>query len=67
MEAGELTVPMPSLDAMADRRREQLLQLPEGVLRLENPHLYKVSISRELHGLRAGLIEEVRQGYQANP
>lgn len=67
MEGGKATVPTPSLDEMADRCRDQLLRLPEGVLRLENPHLYKVSISRELHEMRTRLIEEVLHGYQANP
>jgi len=63
MEAGETTVPSPSLDEMADRCLEQLRRLPEGVLRLENPHIYKVSMSRGLHELRTQLIEEVQRGY----
>jgi nicotinate phosphoribosyltransferase len=63
MESGETTVPSPSLDEMADRCLEQLGRLPEGVLRLENPHIYKVSMSRGLHELRTSLIEEVQRGY----
>lgn len=66
MENGEIVVPSPSLDHLADRCRDQLERLPEGVLRLENPHIYKVSISRGLHELRTRLIEEVRRGY-VNP
>lgn len=63
MDSGEITVPSPPLDEMADRCREQLRKLPEGVLRLENPHIYKVSMSRGLHELRTQLIEEVQRGY----
>jgi nicotinate phosphoribosyltransferase len=63
MDGGEIVVPSPSLDAMADRCRIQLERLPEGVLRLENPHIYKVSVSLKLHELRARLIEDVRRGY----
>ena len=63
MEGGEIVVPSPSLDEMADRCRNQLERLPEGVLRLENPHIYKVSVSMKLHDLRLRLIEEVMQGY----
>ena len=56
MEAGEALAPAPSLDAMADRCAEQLKRLPEGTLRLVNPHIYKVSISPQLHALREKLI-----------
>lgn len=63
MENGRIMVPSPPLDVMADRCRDQLARLPEGVLRLENPHIYKVSISPGLHDLRSRLIEEVRKGY----
>ncbi|MEA5115684.1 MAG: nicotinate phosphoribosyltransferase [Geobacteraceae bacterium] len=63
MKEGEITGPSPSLDEMADRCREQMGCLPEGVLRLENPHRYKVSVSRSLNDLRMQLIDEVRRGY----
>lgn len=59
MENGQATRPTPSLDAMADRCAEQLRRLPNGSLRLFNPHLYKVSISRGLHELRQELFEKV--------
>lgn len=62
MEDGETVVPPPSLDEIADRCQDQLGRLPEGVLRLENPHIYKVSISQGLHELRTRLIDEVRKG-----
>jgi len=63
MEDGVISAPLPSLDELADRCREQLSRLPEGVLRLDNPHRYKVSVSRRLNDLRTQLIDEVRQGY----
>lgn len=63
MDGGEIVAPSPSLNQMADRCRDQLTRLPEGVLRLENPHIYKVSMSLGLHQLRTRLIDEVRKGY----
>ena len=63
MEDGKLCIPSPTLGEMADRSAEQLKLLPEGSLRLENPHIYKVSISYGLHKLRMRLIEEVHRGF----
>lgn len=63
MDGGEQIAPSPSLDAMADLCREQIQRLPEGVVRLENPHIYKVSMSQGLHELRSRLIDEVQRGY----
>ena len=63
MEDGKVCIPSPTLDEMADRSAEQLKLLPEGSLRLENPHIYKVSISYGLHNLRMRLIEEVHRGF----
>jgi nicotinate phosphoribosyltransferase len=59
MEDGRVTRPAPTLDAMADRCAAQLRRLPNGSLRLYNPHLYKVSISRGLHELRQELFDKV--------
>jgi nicotinate phosphoribosyltransferase len=49
----------PPLDTSADRSADQLKRLPEGCIRLINPHRYKVSISSGLNDLRIGLMEEV--------
>lgn len=57
MENGEICAPLPSLDALADRSVDQLRCLPEGSLRLTNPHLYKVAMSVGLHDLRTRLME----------
>ena len=63
MEDGAISASLPSLDELAARCREQLHRLPEGVLRLDNPHRYKISVSRRLNDLRTQLIDEVRRGY----
>ncbi len=57
MKGGKATDPAPSLDELADRCQSELDRLPEGTLRLTNPHRYKVSISTSLHQLR----EELRR------
>jgi nicotinate phosphoribosyltransferase len=48
--------PKESLVSIADRCREQLTRLPNGCIRLINPHRYKVSMSDKLTSLRATLI-----------
>ena len=58
MENGEIRCPLPSLDELADRSADQLRRLPEGCLRLINPHLYKVSMSGGLNELRSRLMEQ---------
>ena len=56
MRDGRRTVPDESLETMSARCRQELSLLPEGSLRLINPHRYKVSISERLHEMRSGLI-----------
>jgi nicotinate phosphoribosyltransferase len=58
MEKGRITQPPSSLDAMADRCAEQMQRLPNGTIRLTNPHIYKVAISRGLHDMRSRLMQE---------
>lgn len=55
MDAGHQTRTGPSLDAIADHAASELQRLPEGSLRLHNPHRYKVSISESLFRLRERL------------
>jgi nicotinate phosphoribosyltransferase len=59
MHDGRRTVPDESLETMAARCSCELSLLPEGCLRLINPHRYKVSISERLHEMRSGLIENL--------
>lgn len=47
--------------AIARYVRARLGQLPEEHQRFENPHAYKVGISRKLLDLRTGLAEAIRQ------
>jgi nicotinate phosphoribosyltransferase len=55
MAGGRMVKPSPSLTAMADYCAAQLRRLPEGSLRLVNPHRYKVGVSRRLLALRDDL------------
>ncbi len=55
MEQGRILQPAPSLDAMADYCADQLQRMPDGSLRLVNPHIYKVGISERLLKLRGKL------------
>ena len=56
MEGGVRLRPSPSLREMADYCAAQLRRLPEGSLRLVNPHRYKVGVSRRLLTLRDELV-----------
>jgi nicotinate phosphoribosyltransferase len=56
MEHGKQLQPAPPLAAMSDYCAQQLQRLPEGSLRLVNPHRYKVGVSRRLLTLRDELI-----------
>jgi nicotinate phosphoribosyltransferase len=55
MEKGRILQPAPALDAMADYCADQLQRMPDGSLRLVNPHIYKVGISERLFKLREKL------------
>jgi nicotinate phosphoribosyltransferase len=66
MRNGEVCAQPPSLDALADRSADQLRHLPEGSLRLTNPHLYKVSMSGGLHELRTRLMARYEKECQAD-
>jgi len=56
MENGKRLAATEPLETMKARCRSQLALLPAGCLRLVNPHIYKVSISQQLHQLRDSLI-----------
>ncbi len=64
MDGGKPCSTPPALDEIADHAAEQLRHVPEGTLRFENPHLYKVSISQKLNDMRTRLIEEVHRGFR---
>lgn len=58
MERGQCLVPPPSLDEMSAYCAAQLKRLPQGCLRLINPHAYKVGISQKLLTLKSQLQQE---------
>jgi nicotinate phosphoribosyltransferase len=59
MRNGEMFVQEEKLETMAARCCRELSRLPEGSLRLINPHRYKISISRGLLQLRQKLLAEI--------
>jgi len=61
MDNGRISSVLPGLESCADHCADQLRRLPEGSLRLQYPHIYKVSISPGLHELR----EQLMAGYEA--
>ena len=63
MENGVRCAPSPSLESSADLAKQQLKLLPEGCLRLVNPHIYKVSISSGVNTLRLKLINQIQSKY----
>jgi len=60
MMGGARSAPEPALTAIAKRTASELRCMPEGSLRLMNPHRYRVALSPELHALRLRLIGEAR-------
>ncbi len=60
IEGGQRTRPAETLPEMQVRARSELARLPEGTLRLLNPHTYRVSLSRALQTSREALIAELQ-------
>jgi nicotinate phosphoribosyltransferase len=56
MREGAIVCELPVLTDSADRCAHQLRRLPEGCLRLINPHRYKVGMSPGLNELRQRLL-----------
>jgi nicotinate phosphoribosyltransferase len=55
---GSVETDISTAKEASDYRRRRLEQLPEGHKRFENPHIYKVGLSHQLHQLRQELIEQ---------
>ncbi|QXE92154.1 nicotinate phosphoribosyltransferase [Geomonas subterranea] len=64
MRDGARCVPTPDLERSADLASQQLQLLPDGCLRLVNPHIYKVSISSGLNTLRLKLMNHIQSKYR---
>ncbi len=56
MENGTVLRDEPSLSEMADYCESQMQRLPEGCLRLINPHKYKVGVSEKMLALRTEML-----------
>lgn len=52
----------PDLEELRRRRRRDLERLDSGVRRLVNPHIYHVSLTREMKDLQRRLVEELTNG-----
>jgi nicotinate phosphoribosyltransferase len=61
MDQGQILHPTPALDTMADYCADQLQSMPDGSLRLVNPHIYKVGISERLLKLRERLTKNLEK------
>jgi nicotinate phosphoribosyltransferase len=57
---GELVYKPPSIHASREHAREQLRCAPPEILRLNDPHRYKIGLERSLHELRSKLITRAR-------
>ncbi len=67
MEGGRRTRPAETLPDLQARARTELARLPEGTLRLLNPHVYRVGLSRSLQTVRDALIEQLRAHRDGGP
>ena len=62
VQGGQRTQPPQGLPDIQARARAELARLPEGTLRLLNPHPYRVSLSADLQASRDTLIRTLRGG-----
>lgn len=62
MTDGKVVYDLPSLDAIREVRRRDMLDLYPGVTRLMNPHHYHVSLTEKLWQLKQSLIQEYMDG-----
>ena len=58
MESGRVVAELPSLEAIRRRTLGNLASLDETYTRIINPHIYKVSVSRELRSLKTDILRQ---------
>ena len=58
---GELVYKFPHIKEVQAFSKAQLSKFWEEYLRLDLPQLYKVDLSHELHALKFGMIDSIRQ------
>ncbi|HYA87190.1 MAG TPA: nicotinate phosphoribosyltransferase [Nitrospirota bacterium] len=63
MDKGKILMERKKIDEMAAFVQARLWQLPEEHKRFENPHIYKVGISKSVMDLRAMLVDGIRRKY----
>ncbi|MEZ4669762.1 MAG: nicotinate phosphoribosyltransferase [Anaerolineae bacterium] len=63
MEDGKLVYDVPPLEAIRQQREDDLERLDAGVRRIISPHIYHVSLSEGLWGLKQELIDSVKEQY----
>lgn len=56
MKEGKTVCPMPAIEEMRKLREQDMARLDEGVKRLINPHIYHVSLTKELWELKQRLL-----------
>lgn len=61
MENGKIVKRSGSLTDIANYSKERLEKLPEEYKRFDNPHIYKIGISRKLEAERNKLIDEYKK------
>ncbi|MFW6337716.1 MAG: nicotinate phosphoribosyltransferase [Alkalispirochaetaceae bacterium] len=59
MKEGKRCRELPALQEIQDRTKSQLSSLDETYKRIINPHIYKVSISSKLKGLKQDILQRV--------
>ena len=64
MERGRMIMDRNNPAEIAEYVNSRLRQLPDEHKRFENPHIYKVGISRKLMDLRSEIVDEIREKYR---
>ncbi len=66
VQGGKLVYEFPKLMEIQAYSKAQKEKFWEEYLRLDMPQVYKVDLSKKLHGLKIGLIDAVRDGNKGN-
>ena len=61
LEGGQLKYNFPTIEAIRQRRQEDLDRLDSGVKRIMNPHIYHVSLTQRLWDSKQTLIESIKK------
>ncbi|QEF99165.1 Nicotinate phosphoribosyltransferase pncB2 [Stieleria maiorica] len=65
LRSGKFVGESPPLNEIRSRTMTQLQQFHRTVLRLDNPHRYRVGLERSLHDLKSQLVRDARQRNKA--